>query len=182
MTPRMTMWAGPTHVLCRIAGYPTVDGSWSEAFLLHEHAVELDVGPLCVQYDQMGIGRPLEEGAQVVAVGIGGPAAVPGQKCRRRYSGLVEEGVRDDGGERSWVRIRPRVSPCSIHSSRSCESVRIFSGSTFSPYFPAAISATSCARSFFASRMPTPSSGRWPGCTNVFTTYLPVAALYARNS
>src|ERR1035437_5063683 len=131
---------------------------------------------------QMGIGRPLEEGAQVVAVGIGGPAAVPGQKCRRRYSGLVEEGVRDDGGERSWVRIRPRVSPCSIHSSRSCESVQIFSGSTFSPYFPAAISATSCARSFFASRMPTPSSGRWPGCTNVFTTYLPVAALYARNS
>ena len=34
--------------------------------------------------------------------------------------------------------------------------MRTFSGSTFSPYLPAAMSATSCARAFFAPAMPTP--------------------------
>ena len=39
----------------------------------------------------MGVGGPLEEAPQVVAVGVQGPAAVPGQVGSGRHLALVEQ-------------------------------------------------------------------------------------------
>ncbi len=55
-------------------GKPPVDGRGGQAPLLHGAPPQLDVGPLRLEDVETDVGAPLEEGAQVVAVGLEGSA------------------------------------------------------------------------------------------------------------
>ena len=77
-----------------------VDRRRSQAPLLHGGSVQLDVGTLGIEDRQTGVGCPLEEAPQVIAVGIEGPAAVSGQVGHCCHLGLIEERVLDDRGDR----------------------------------------------------------------------------------
>ena len=48
------------------------------------------MGPLCLENVEIDVLKPLEEGAQVVAVGLEGSTAVAGQVRSRRHLGLSE--------------------------------------------------------------------------------------------
>ena len=61
-----------------------------QAALLHGATPQLDVGPLGIEDVETNVGAPLEEGAQVVAVGLEGPTAVTGQERSRRHLCLGE--------------------------------------------------------------------------------------------
>ncbi len=58
----------------------TVDRRRRQSLLLHPTAVQLDVRTRRREYDELVVRRPLEEPAQVVAIGIQGAAAVAGQE------------------------------------------------------------------------------------------------------
>jgi hypothetical protein len=69
---------------------PAIDGRGGQAPLLHGASPQLDVGPRRLEDVETDVGAPLEEGAQVVAVGLEGSAAVAGQERSRRHLGLSE--------------------------------------------------------------------------------------------
>ena len=71
-------------------GQPPVDGRGGQAPLLHGAAPQLDVGPLGLEDVETDVGAPLEEGTQVVAVGLEGPTAVAGQVGSTRFDGQVD--------------------------------------------------------------------------------------------
>jgi hypothetical protein len=80
-------------------GEAPVDGRRGQALLLRGGAVELDVGSLGFQDGEACVGGPLEEGLQIVAVGIERSSAVSGEKCCRCNLSFIEAGVLDDGGQ-----------------------------------------------------------------------------------
>ena len=69
---------------------PPIDGRGGQAPLLHGAPPQLDVGPLGLEHVETDVGAPLEEGAQVVAVGLEGSTAVAGQVRSRGHLGLGE--------------------------------------------------------------------------------------------
>ena len=103
-TPFARVDLGPAGVLRRVRWDPTVDvgktieaadgrqppvdGRSSQAPLLHGAAPQLDVGPCGLEHGETGVGAPLEERAQVVAIRLEGPTAVARQVPRPRPSGL----------------------------------------------------------------------------------------------
>ena len=60
---------------------PSVDGRRGQTLVLHGGAVELDVGSLGFQDGEARISGPLEEGPEVVAVGIERAPVVSGEEC-----------------------------------------------------------------------------------------------------
>ena len=61
-----------------------------QAAFLHRGPVQLQVGSGGLQHGKVVIGGPLEQVAQVVAVGLEGPAAVAGQERHRGQLVFVE--------------------------------------------------------------------------------------------
>jgi len=105
-TPLARVDLGPAGVLRWVRGDPAVnvgeaiepadggrsaiDSRGSQAPFLHGAPPQLDVSPLGLEDVETDIGTPLKEGAQVVAIGLEGSAAVAGQVRSRRYLGLGE--------------------------------------------------------------------------------------------
>jgi hypothetical protein len=83
---RPSMWAKvePTS-----SGQAPVDSRRGQAVFFHQGSVQLEVGAGGFQNGQAVIGRPLEQVAQVVEVGVEGPAAVAGQERHRCQFGLI---------------------------------------------------------------------------------------------
>ena len=69
---------------------PAIDGRGGQAPLLHGAPPQLDVGPLGLEDVETDVGAPLEEGAQVVAIGLEGPTAIAGQVRSRGHLSLSE--------------------------------------------------------------------------------------------
>jgi hypothetical protein len=68
---------------------PTIDRGRGETALLHRGAVQLDVRPSRVEDEQLVVGRPLEEGTQVVPIRLQRSPAIAGQKRRNCQFRLV---------------------------------------------------------------------------------------------
>lgn len=68
-----------------------VDRCRRQAPLLHPGAVELDVRPRRGEHAEPAVGRPLEEPAQVVAVGVECASAVAGQESDRGELRLIDD-------------------------------------------------------------------------------------------
>ena len=69
---------------------PPIDGRGCQTPLLHGARPQLDVGSPGIEDVETGVGAPLKEGAQVVAIGLKGSAAVAGQVSRCSHLGLRE--------------------------------------------------------------------------------------------
>ena len=69
---------------------PTVDGGRGQLPGLEGAAEELDVRAGRFEDLESDVGRPLEEGPQVVSVRLKRPAAVAGQECRSGQLGFIE--------------------------------------------------------------------------------------------
>ncbi len=83
-------------------GEPSIDGRGSKAPLLQRGAGQLDVGTGGFEEVHVGVSGPLEEGAQVVPVGVERPSAVSGQEGRCGHLGLSELiGLGEEGGQSS---------------------------------------------------------------------------------
>jgi hypothetical protein len=84
-------------------GEASVDGRRGQTLLLHGGAVELDVGSLRFQDGEARVSGPLEEGSQVVAIGIERSSALAGEKCCRCHLSFIEAGVLDDRRQRVGI-------------------------------------------------------------------------------
>ena len=101
---------GAAHVLGRVGGdrsvdvgdavvatnrrEATVDRRGGQAPLLEGRAVELDLGAGRLEDGQAQVGGPLEEGEQVVAISVEGPAAVAGQEGDGSKLGFMSRSAR----------------------------------------------------------------------------------------
>ncbi len=81
---------------------PAINRGRGEASFFEVDPEQLDVGPGGCQHVEPDVVGPLEERAQVVAVGLAGAAAVAGQERGDSDVGLVG-GVPTDGGEQGRV-------------------------------------------------------------------------------